>query len=231
MPAGDNLALGKLKARRRILNQSAGRMGGGMRVIVAFAALLVATGIIVWTSLLPQDVALALPRGSSISVSAALLQDAALACGIVVGVAVKDLLERPVLTWLPPLWLMGAALLIFAVPALLGDAAPARSGLALCLGAGALIAAFVAVRAMQEGEALEITSWAGGLGGGRAGFRLSWVSGLMLVVLVLAGTAVAMLAPPPSSDKTAQEKSATGKGSDKSNATPKPASANKAQED
>src|SRR5271166_2911403 len=77
-----------------------------------------------------------------------------------------------------PLWLVGGAIIAFAIPALLGDPTPARSGVAIGLGAGALATAFAAARAMRKADGLEITSWAGGLGGGRASFRLSRAAGV-----------------------------------------------------
>ena len=111
-------------------------------------------------------------------------------------IALFDANPPPAIMARLPLWAACAALIMFAIPALLGDAAPARTGMGLCLGAGALAVAFVAVRGMQVGEVLEVTSWSGGLGGGRAGFRLSRTIGQLLLVLVLAGAAAAALAPP-----------------------------------
>ena len=99
----------------------------------------------------------------------------------------------------------------------------------LCLGAGALAVAFVAVRGMQVGEVLEVTSWSGGLGGGRAGFRLSRTIGQLLLVLVLAGAAAAALAPPAieltktktETETAKKEEPAPGKGAAKTEASPK----------
>jgi hypothetical protein len=118
-----------------------------------------------------------------------------------------NLPENPTPSWRRrPLWLVAGIILAFAVPALLGDAAPARSGLALCLGAGALAAAYIALEAMRKGDALEITSWSGGLGGGRAGFRFSRTIGLLLLSIALAGTAAAMLVQRPASSNSKEEK-------------------------
>jgi hypothetical protein len=111
-------------------------------------------------------------------------------------IALWNALQPPPIMRRLPLWAAAGAPLMFAIPALVGDAAPARTGLGLCLGAGALASAFVAARGMQSGEVLEVTSWAGGLGGGRAGFRLSRATGQLLLTLVLAGAAVASLSPP-----------------------------------
>jgi hypothetical protein len=123
-----------------------------------------------------------------------------------------------------PLWLVSGIIFAFAIPALLGDPTPARSGLALGLGAGALAAAFAAARAMRKAGGLEVTSWAGGLGGGRATYRVSRAAGLFLLAVALAGAAAAIMSERPVPSTSAEEKAVAGRGGAQPGEAPKPPS-------
>ena len=189
--------------------------------ILGAIALIVAIGCIVLGTFAPSDIRLALPFGVTAAPTVKEALFAVLACGVLAGFWTYDLFNStsPSVSKVAVRVACGAVLL-FAVPLLLGDATPARTGLALCLGAGALASAFVAVSAMREGEVLEVTSWSGGLGGGRAGVRLSKVTGPLLIALILAGAAVACLTS-TASDVAQKDKPAAGKAAGNTPTAPK----------
>jgi hypothetical protein len=123
---------------------------------------------------------------------------------------------RPPSSRRQPLWLVGGGLLALAIPALLGDPTPVRSGLAIGLGAGALASTLAAGKAMRKADGLEISTWSGGLGGGRSSFRLSRAIGMFMLALALAGAAAAIMSQRPAATGAREEAAAVGEGAGKS---------------
>jgi hypothetical protein len=86
-----------------------------------------------------------------------------------------------------------AALAVLVLVAVDGKAIDVpKAALLLVCGTLALIAGAYALAALKDGEAVELSSHWGGLGGGLGGWRLSPVTTMLLLTLIFLGTAVAV---------------------------------------
>lgn len=83
-----------------------------------------------------------------------------------------------------------AVLVLVAVDA--GAIEVLQAALLLVCGSLALTAGAYALAALREGDAVELSSHWGGLGGGLGGWRLSPVATMLLLTLIFLGTAVAV---------------------------------------
>jgi hypothetical protein len=133
------------------------------------------------------------PSGRSLAVATDLLFPAGVALGVV-ATRLLVAIERADAPAAFPIYAVAFLVgLLLVAAAFFHELALSRIAVLIVLGPAALLAATRTIELLGRGDAVELQSRWGGLGGGLGGWRLSPAASLLLLTLFLAGAAVAVV--------------------------------------